>query len=299
VTATTDPPTGRLYRLSPPDRTGFMFGLGLAQLALVATGVVVGSVLMVMVSVPAGIGVLLLGALLGLFKMHGASVVDLAPQGVRFLRQRAGGESTWFSTVPLLGGDDRAAPSVLADQDVIVVDPGPLGLGPPGADIAISRDRKAGTYSATLRVAGRQFALIDQSEQDWLVSQWGTALQAFISERNPVVSIRWSEWAAPAGLEEHRRWLRDHLDDNPLHDVRQAYEQLLNEAGSRSTRHEVLVTVTIQSGKVKVGRRHKGDRVKAAIELLLSEMKLFAQRLEGSGLLVSARRVGTGDAAAA
>ena len=43
-----------------------MFGLSLAQLALVAGGVVVGSTLMVMVSVPAGIAVLFLGAILGL-----------------------------------------------------------------------------------------------------------------------------------------------------------------------------------------------------------------------------------------
>ena len=73
--------------------------------------------------------------------------------------------------MPLIHGNDQAAPPALVDQDVIVVDPGPLGLGQPGAEIAISRDRKAGTYAATLRVAGRQFALIDNAEQDWLVTQ--------------------------------------------------------------------------------------------------------------------------------
>lgn len=280
-------PEARRFRLSPLDSTGLMFGLGFAQLSLVAAGVVVGSILMVMYSVPVGLVVMVLGSGLGLFRMHGASFVDLAPQGARYLRQRASGQGAWFSIVPLLGGDEHTAPPALLDQDVIVVDPGPLGLGQPGAEIAVSRDRRAGTYAATLRVAGRQFALIDSSEQDWLVTHWGTALQAFIAERTPVVSIRWSEWAAPAGLEEHRRWLTDHLDDNPLHDVRVAYEQLLNEAGSRSTRHEVLVTVTIHGGKVRTGRRHEGDRVKAAVELLLTEMKLFSQRLQGAGLLVS------------
>ena len=280
-------PERRRFRLSPLDSTGLMFGLGFAQLTLVAVGVVAGSILMVTYSVPLGIVVLAVGSGLGLFRIHGASLVELAPQGARYLRQRANGQVTWFSAVPLLGGGDRPAPAALVDQDVIVVDPGPLGLGQPGAEVAVSRDRKAGTYAATLRVAGRQFALIDQSEQNWLVTHWGTALQAFIAERTPVVSIRWSEWAAPAGLEEHRRWLKDHLDDNPLHDVLQAYEQLLNEAGSRSTHHEVLVTVTIHSGKVRVGQRHEGDRVKAAIELLLTEMKLFAQRLQGAGLVVS------------
>ena len=53
MTSTTTPHPGRFYRLSPPDRTGLMFGLGLAQLVLVAGGVIIGSTLMVMVSVPA------------------------------------------------------------------------------------------------------------------------------------------------------------------------------------------------------------------------------------------------------
>ncbi len=287
TSTTTDRQKSRLYRLSPIDATGLMFGLTFPQLILVAAGVVIGSIVMVTSSVPIGIGILLLGASLGLVRIHGASIAELAPQGLRYARQRSGDGGAWFSAVPLLGGDLDDAPPALADQDVLVVDPGPLGLGPPGAEIAVSRDRKAGTYAATIRVAGRQFALIDHGEQDWLVTQWGTALQAFIAERTPVVSIRWSEWAAPAGLEEHRSWLKDHLDDNPLHDVRQAYEELLNEAGSRSTRHEVLVTVTIHSGKVRMVRRHNGDRVRAAVELLLTETRLFGQRLEGAGLLVS------------
>ena len=130
-------PQARRFRLSPLDPTGLMFGLGFVQLTLVAAGVLAGSILMVTYSVSLGFIVLIVGSGLGLFRLHGASVVD---------------------------------------QDVIVVDPGPLGLGQSGAEIAISRDRKAGTYAATLRVAGRQFALIDNAEQDWLVTQWGTAL---------------------------------------------------------------------------------------------------------------------------
>ena len=69
--------------------------------------------------------------------------------------------------------------------------------------------------------------------------------------------------------------------------MRTAYEQLLTEAGSSSTRHEVLVTVTIDGGKVRPGRRHEGDRITTAVELLLTEMKLFSQCLQGAGLLVS------------
>ena len=250
---------GRLFRLSPPDRTGLMFGLGLAQLLVLGAGVVLGSMLMVSTSVPSGITILVLGATLGLVRIQGTPVLVVAPHAVRFLRQRTSTTQGWYTRVPLVGGNPEAAPGALGDHDVVVIDAGEVGVGPPGQLIAVSRDRRAATYAATLRVAGRQFALTERSEQDWLLSQWGTALQAFIGERTPVQSIRWSEWAAPAGLEEHRSWLREHLDANPLADVREAYEQLLAQSGSTSTRHEVLVTVTVQAARVRLGQRHNRD----------------------------------------
>lgn len=89
------------------------------------------------------------------------------------------------------------------------------------------------------------------------------------------------------GIEEHRQWLQEHLDENPLQDVREAYEQLLREAGTTSTRHEVLVTVAIDGGKVRSSRRNDTDPVKAAVELLLTELRLLTQRLQGAGLVVS------------
>jgi len=140
--------------------------------------------------------------------------------------------------------------------------------------------------AASLRVSGRQFGLLERAEQDWLVEAWGNAIGSFVSERNPVVSVRWSQWAAPAGLDEHRAWVGEHLAAEPLTDVRAAYEALLREAGSQATRHEVLVTVTVAVGKVR-RRNDSTDRVSNAAESLLGEMRLFAQRLEGAGLIVS------------
>ena len=123
----------RTYRLSPPDRTGLMFGLALPQLLFIGGGVVAGSTLMVTYSVPVGIVVLVLGAGLGAIRLHGASMVELTPQALRFLRQSAARDRTWFQVVPLLGGSEAPTAPVFADQDVIVVDAGPLGVGPPGS----------------------------------------------------------------------------------------------------------------------------------------------------------------------
>ena len=59
MTAATEAPA-RTYRLSPPDRTGWMFGLSLVQLLVVAVGVVAGTVLMAVGAVLAGLVVMVL-----------------------------------------------------------------------------------------------------------------------------------------------------------------------------------------------------------------------------------------------
>ena len=280
---------GRVYRLSPQDRTGWMFGLGLAQLLICATSIFVGVSTMSLLSVPAGLAAMAVGLGIGVARIGPMTIPQAIPHGLRWGKSAISGGSAWYAIVPLVGGDpEHDAPSVLNDHELLIVDAGHLGVGAAGTKIAVSRDRKVNTYSATLRVAGKQFSLVERTEQDHLVNQWGIALQSFIAERSPVVSIRWSEWAAPAGLDEHRQWLTDHMSADPLMDVRTAYERLLQEAGSQATRHETLVTVTINAGKMTLRKRQRDDAVRAAVDLLLTEIRLFGQRLEGADLAVSA-----------
>jgi len=266
-----------------------MFGLGLIQLLICAAGVFCGVLVMSTVGTVPGLMVIVAGVGAGVIKIGDMTIADAVPHAGRFVKTSINGATSWYSVVPLLDGDpDSAAPPALDGHEVLIVDAGHVGLAAAGAKVAISRDNKTNSYSATLRVAGRQFALVARDEQDHLVGQWGIALQSFIAERSPVVSIRWSEWAAPSGLDEHRRWVSEQMSADPLVDVKQAYEQLLVEAGSQATRHETLVTVTINAGKVPRRKASKDDAVRAAIDLLLTEMRLFTQRLEGADLTVSA-----------
>ncbi len=67
-----------------------MFGLSLVQLLVVGGGVVAGTVLMVVCLGPRRVrrdGVV--GAF-GTVRVHGTSLVELAPNGVRFVRSSAG-----------------------------------------------------------------------------------------------------------------------------------------------------------------------------------------------------------------
>ena len=277
----------RTYRLSPPDRTGWMFGLSLVQLATVAVGVVAGAVVMVTASVVIGVAVMALVGGLGVARLSGESLLSLTPLGLRWVGMKRRSESAWFSPVPLLGGDPESpAPEVLEGIELLIVDAAQLGHGAPGAKVAVSHDTASATVAASFRVSGRGFGLMEPTAQDWLLDSWGRALGAFVSERNPVVSISWSQWAAPAGLDDHRGWLAEQMATDPLDDVRGAYERLLREAGSQVIRHEVIVTVTVAVGRV---RRRPGeeDRTRTAVETFLGEIKLFGQRIEGAGLVVS------------
>ncbi len=279
----------RRYRLAPQDETGLMFGRTMPQLLIAAAGVVIGAVLLLTAGFVPGliVGGVLVG--FGMTSIDGKPLIEWIGHGTNYVRFAKQSSTEWFSVVPLLGGTDEiSAPGPLVDHDLLVVDAGVFGVGPAGQKIAVSRDRRGNTLAATIKVTGRQFSLLEEGEQDWLISQWGTALQAFIADRTAVASIRWSEWAAPAGLEEHRRWIDEHRTANPLKSIRESYEALLREGGASASRHEVLVTVTVATKKVNIRKRHNKDQEKAAIELLLDETSMFTRRLTGAALQVSA-----------
>ena len=278
----------RAYRLSPRDRTGWMFGLSLAQLLIVAVGIVTGTVLMVIGAPLVGFAVMAMFGTVGVLRVQATPLVELIPRGARYLRATRSKQTIWLAPLPGLGGDSmRRSPFALDGLELLVIDTADLGDGQLGAQIAVSHDVINDTIAATLRVAGRQFGLLEPGEQDWLVAQWGIVLQAFVNERTPVVSVRWSQWAAPTGLDAHRRWLHEHLAPEPVPEVRAAYDELLRDAGTVATRHETLVTVTVHVGKVR-DHRATSDRLTSAVGSLLQQTGLFAQRMHTAGLIVSA-----------
>ncbi len=114
---------------------------------------------------------------------------------------------------------------------------------------------------------------------------WGDALAAFCAERGPVSKIRWTEWAAPAGLDEQLHYLNDHQTTDADPSAVDSYRDLLAAAGPMSTRHEVLVAVTVAQRKL---RRRNSDQGEASIdEVLLEEVRMLSCRLETAGLSAS------------
>jgi len=277
---------------------------------------VVAGVLLLQLGTPLG----LVGALeavgLGtaLVRLGGTPVVELAGPAWRWARRRGGGRGTWMAPLvplnitpartpalppPLAGqvflavaADVAGTGARVTDPDVAAGDgavPGSAGIGGgEGPQTAVVHDTVAGTYAATLRVSGRQFALVERGDQDALLALWGSALAPLCTEAGAVVALRWSEWAAPAGMEEQHAYLAEHGIDDPADPAVVSYRRLLRSSAPVATRHEVLVTVVVAAARVRVGARHRGDRRQAAVEVLLEELSQLRRRLERAGLAVSA-----------
>ena len=226
-----------------------MFGLGGPQLATLGLAIVV-SILMLQAGIPVGVagGPLVVGGLLALVRIGGRSVLEWVPSVWRWARSGGSRGQVWLA--PLTRSTDQALttpplPPPIAGQVLVVAgaDTGPA--------VGVVHDHKGDTYAATLRVAGRQFALVERGEQENLLAMWGDALAPFCREDGPVVEVRWSEWAAPAGMEEQHAYLAEHMIDDPQDPAVVSYRQLLRTTAPVATRHEVLVTVVVSGARVK------------------------------------------------
>jgi hypothetical protein len=154
------------------------------------------------------------------------------------------------------------------------------------ARAAVVQDAREETVSATLRVHGCAFALCERDEQERLLQLWGDALAAFFAERGAVARVRWTEWTAPAGLDEQLAYLDDNYAPNGSSAPVESYRELLLRAGPMATRHEVLMTVTVDQRRTGRRRRSAAGQETTAEEILRDQVRLLTLRLETAGLIV-------------
>lgn len=83
---------GRLYRLAPIDKTGVMLGLSLAQVIVGGTGLLVGAIEMVTLSLPFGLVIAIAVGGVALLKRGGDAVLHQLPLFVTFAKR---GNKEW------------------------------------------------------------------------------------------------------------------------------------------------------------------------------------------------------------
>ena len=285
----------RTYRFSPLDRTGLLLGLSGVQCGLLAAGIFISGLLLD-AGAPALVVLAPVVALscASFVRWSGRPVHEWAPVLGRFSLLRLTRRHRWTAPIPLLTGspgDTRREPALPPFLDSLtIVDGGAVTWSPPTRHVGVGvvRDRRRGTVTGVVPVQGREFSLVERVEQERLLHLWGDVLAGFCTERARVSRVQITEWAAPAGLAEHERFLSDHAGVARNANAVDSYRELLADAGPLSVTHEVLVTVTVDPRKVRDGRRGTEGDHDGLIDALLEELRLVSMRLESANLVVGA-----------
>jgi hypothetical protein len=272
------------YRFGDASRPGLLVGLAGRQAIPLIAGVLWMAVAL---QTSAPVLLVMVGPVVGVVvafgRFRGAPLAEVFGPSCRLWVAKRRGRARWVRT-SLIGagaGYETDVPAVLAGLELLE-SPAPWLTRPVGA--AVVRDRRAGTVTAVLRARGRGFPLSSPGEQDALLASWGSALAPFARERTPVVRVAWQEWAHAVGTEEHDAFLAELAITERGSDATRDYLNLVQRQAAVSVHHDVLISVTVDQRRVR--RRRAANPLDAAIEAMLDETRLLADRLGAAGLTV-------------
>ncbi len=269
----------RRYRFAPLDQTGWVLGLNASQCLTLAGGLLAAGITLQATGSAAAAALWAVVALAVAFtRWQGRHAHEWIPPITGWLRVGRRGRR-WHMPLPeLLGQRARALPPCLTGITLTEAPTDQPGLRAHGMGIATN-----GPFaSATLRVRGREFALLEPADQERLLDGWGSALAAFARERSPIVRVSWSEWAAPATLDDHLAFVHEHHPDPTRPDIAN-YLDLVRAAGPMTTTHEALITLTLDRRRLVDVH---GDLHTRVHDTLTEEIRLLAARLERAHLHV-------------
>jgi hypothetical protein len=300
----------RRYRFGPHPHAGWILGLRGSQ---VAGTVVAGVFAIALLRVGGMASLLVVGLELALafsvigVRFAGHTALEWVPVVIRFAVARAGGRTRWRSEQARMGHVTRltggrqvdpqdvqppiSLPAELSDLELLEVRLPRFG----GVAMGVVHDKRAHTYTATVRCEARAFYLLGEEEREMMLAAYGALLTTFASDDSPVRRIAWYERTLPPGSDELVEYLHEHRrpdlpgDDRGLH----ATWQLLSAQGRGTEDHEVLVSLQIDSQRSSAARAiaQLGGRQQGALSLLAEQVSKLVDELTRIGVQ-SAQPVG-------
>jgi hypothetical protein len=295
------------YRYGPLERGGFMLGLRIPQLL----GLVAGGLIALGFLNTQGIGGLLLAALtialaalLVLVPVRGHTIEEWTPLTVRYLIGRFSGKARFRAQLAQVGHivrvpdggltpetpeDPKSVPTELAGLELVE---GELARYQ-GALMGVAIDRKAKTFTATLRCQGQAFALLGAEEREQRLADYGGVLAALARDDTPLRRVAWIERTLPANGDAMANYLYDNkrpdvsLDAPPPELV--SYIQLLGRSPDVAEDHELLFSVQIDAMRASARRAIKrlGGGDLGALAVLANEVGQIADLLDAAGIAVT------------
>jgi hypothetical protein len=206
------------YRFSPHPSGGFILGLRVAQVCgLIGGGV--GALVALRAHGLAGLALSLLvlagAAGVVLIPVRGQTIEEWTPTTVRFVSARVSGQARFRSpraqlghlvALPAGGGLDPrpAGPPDARPAELVGVELVEVGLARyDGARLGVAKDRRAGTFTATVRVSGRAFALLGPDEREARLEEYGAVRPARPPHHTPVKMVAWIETTIPPHPDSH------------------------------------------------------------------------------------------------
>jgi antitoxin (DNA-binding transcriptional repressor) of toxin-antitoxin stability system len=259
-------PTTRFGRL---ERRGVLLGLSGVQLVVVAvaTFVAVAAVYTagatgLLAAAPLWVTLLVAGTV----TVGGRPVVSWVPLLAQWRARRLLGSTTAVTSTrtPI---DRMRLPGLPTRLDLVT-------CAELGAVLIV--DRRAGTATGVLRVAGTGFVLDESGSQEHKVAGWGRVL-AGLCQQPSIVRVQLLARTAPGGLGPARQWWRDHCV-TPTNELTAALAGMLDAGFLRPHTRGTLLAVA-----VRVPRARRRLTV-AEVAAVAKHLDSIASSLAGAGL---------------
>jgi hypothetical protein len=286
------------YTFGPLEQRGLVGSLRPTQTAILAAALVI--ILLVLVAAgrhPAGmllaVAVGAVALVVTFWPMRGRTLEAWVPVALRFLGRRASGRVEYRSSAPSAGvvlrRDGTVVPATSLPEELGDVELLAARVDPPGpAAIGVVKDRRADTYTATLGVRVRNFALLSDAEQERRLAAYGTVLAGLARDDSPVRRVGWIERTVPNDGDDVAAYLQQARDPalSLSYGPVASYIELIESAADVTQDHELFVSLQLDGSRGRSQARRLGRGDEGMLRLVVRELDLFARRLEGAGVQV-------------
>ena len=310
--------TETTYRFAPHPGGGFLLGLRLSQLCafiLAGLGALGALRLGGIGGLALALAILAIAAGVVLIPVRGQTLEQWAPLTARFLLGRFSGAARFRARRAQLGHlvafpngrldphpatPPDARPGELAELEFLEVTLSRYD----DARLGVVKDRRARTFTATVRVAGRAFALLGPEDRQARLEEYGAVLAALARDGSPVRRVSWIERTLPADADALGNHLLQakradaSLDDPP--DELVSYLQLIGHAGDVAEEHELLFSLQIDARRPAARRAitRMGGGDLGALAVLAAEVGQLIELLDEASISVTGLLTRAGVAAA-
>ena len=222
---------GSRYRFGPRERGGALAGWRAGQILTVASGLVVGVLILRAEPNVAGVG---------------AAVLILAACGAMATWPVSGRTGDQWLPVVIRWGTRRLGAGGLRRLDSLaglrLLSVGPHAMG-------VVHDRRGRTLTAGVSVRGRGFALLGPDEQDRRVAGWSSVLATLARDGSLIRRVQWMAASFPDQGHSVRDYLAAHTRADPASACVASYDALLDEIDADACTHDVVLTVQVRLTK--------------------------------------------------